>query len=374
MLRGKLGKASLNVGRRIGEALVWTYENPGKAASAYALAIMGLFAAAFALRPDVALADEANPNPLEFLAGIVVGPVDAMGGALADLASEAVGIDGMLRGFIDTALGMSQVMIANAATGNLVNVTFDQLLGDGDFADIVESAHTLVAIPLAQIVMAIVFVVGLVKIVGRISANEGGVDTWQLVWVFVMYGIATAIITASWDIMQFFYQLSQAGIAELASSFELGDGVELANVSEDIKNTGVLLFMAVMTVVIFGVTFVVCIVSYLVVVARAIQIYLYTAFAPIPLAFMVSEGGRQMTLSFVRKYAAVLLSGLILVVVYILFANAVATLATPAADSVMELDSLAEWAVGYMMALGVYIAFAWAFFQSGGWARDIVGA
>lgn len=58
------------------------------------------------------------------------------------------------------------------------------------------------------------------------------------------------------------------------------------------------------------------------IIVRAIEIYLYACFSPIAFGFIISEGGRQMTESFFKRYLAVLLAGAIQVIMLLLMSLA----------------------------------------------------
>ena len=64
------------------------------------------------------------------------------------------------------------------------------------------------------------------------------------------------------------------------------------------------------------------IVANVMIIVRAIEIYLYACFSPLALGFIISEGGRQMTESFFKRYLAVLVAGAIQVILLLLMSLA----------------------------------------------------
>ena len=363
------------VGGRVGNVLIWAFERPRTAMGIYAAAIFAVVAIAACFSPDRAYA-----GIIEDIGQAIVNGLFGVGGELVEdvqsLALDAAeqGVAGTLRGFVSMVLTAAESIVVTAADGTLLNVTFDNLLGTSGVAERIQEAHEAVAIPLANVVLAIVFVVGLVKLVGKVSVSEGGIDTWQLVWLFVMFAIASAIVQSSWDILGFFYDLGRSTISGVFDNGGVdAEELELVEVSEDITNTGILLFMALGSLIIMFASALVSLGAFISVLGRAVQIYLYTAFAPIPLAFMVTDEGRQIAISFLKKYAAAVLAGALIALVFVLFKESIDAFATIDMD-IEDLQGVMNWFISYMMKIAVYGAFAWAFFQTGAWARDLVGA
>ena len=90
--------------------------------------------------------------------------------------------------------------------------------------------------------------------------------------------------------------------------------------TKGISDAGFMLGALIGGFVIFLVGLITMIVANIMIIVRAIEIYLYTCFSPIAFGFVVSEGGRQMTETFLKRYLAVLLAGGIQVIILMVLA------------------------------------------------------
>lgn len=99
----------------------------------------------------------------------------------------------------------------------------------------------------------------------------------------------------------------------------------------------------------------------LIIYGRMIQIYIYTAFAPIPLASIAGEGMNGTAKSFLKDYASVCLQGAVMMVAIGLYGAIVKEAAiTPGLEG-----------LGTLLLLSMVLVFI--LIKSGDWAKKIVG-
>ena len=107
--------------------------------------------------------------------------------------------------------------------------------------------------------------------------------------------------------------------------------------------------------------------------ARALQIYVMAAAAPIPLSVMALEEGRQVGVGYLRNFAAVCLAGLIILVVLVSFPIVLGGLNAASAGTGTPVDSVVGGLSYALQYLAMCVLLILALVKSGAWARDIVG-
>lgn len=355
-------------GRRMGRM--------GRAALVLAV-VLSLIAGPLAAMADVT---DVNGGPEWGVGDVIGGGKDFIEGAVGDAIAPALGA---LTDTLSDIFGFSDVL-REAVNNNLANTTQalrDMTGGSALTKSLSEqnpsaytwlkALHKSAAIPLANVVLLVFMVVGLGKVIAHAGRTESGVDLWQLVMVFIAYSFAKTIIDASWELMEFAYDIVRQYIM-----FTFQQGVSTWNstppaASDDIKNTGALLTMWIISLVTWLAATLCGMIANVVVIVRTIQIYVYTALAPISLGTLVAEGGRQMATGFLKRYAALLLAGLLMAVLFVLFGLMIQSQVLPAVPT--EADKVAQWSVTMFEKIGWAVAFAYCLFKSGAWARDFVG-
>jgi len=362
------------VANKCGDAVIWTMENPGKAGIIVVAAFTVLLFMGPVIAPStVAVADDGPQLFIDSLLGIG-------GSALGDLVLDPIGdqIEDFLRSCDRLIYGTTEMMLMNTASATTLTATFDSLLGSastsvGDLPAITTMLlliHHNFVIPLANMVLVVFLTFGLLRIVGKAGQTDGGIDTWQLVWLFVMYGLAKMFVDGSWEIMTALFNIMNNFIADLIQGGTTM--ISLADPTEGIEDAGALLALLLLLAIGFIIACVVCALSHIVVIVRAIQIYIYTVVSPIPFAFAVSEGGREMTKSFLKRYFALLLTGAILALLFFMLSTVVGAIHWPTVE-IHTVADFAEWWAQFLINLAIYLAFAWAVFKSGSWANELVG-
>lgn len=302
---------------------------------------------------------------------IALGSLGAIGAGTAISG----GIDELIRNCLNAVIASTNGMLQSLSSADILTKHFDQLFAQ--IYPIIYEIHHQAVIPIANVVLIIFLLVGLGKVLQEMNRNETAVDFWALCWVFISYAFAKMLIDASFELMVLCYNIVLQLITNVATTAQaagaLGGITGTENlIGDDIKNAGVLLCMLIVAIVAWGVTVLVCVGAQAALIVRAVQIYVYTAYAPIPLAFMVSESSRQMATGFIKKYLATLFAGAIMILLFVMMSAIVSsggmTNITPTDDG-----GVVNWICQTSYSLVSIAAFGFCIFRSGTWARDFVG-
>ena len=242
-------------------------------------------------------------------------------------------------------------------TTSLLKKDFSLLTG-GAYATITGVAQNVLNLA-GYPILAILTVVQIAKIGSKMDGNATLPAFKDIIFVFVYYAVFYTLITNSTYICGGIYEvvlniiksISSPGTASVNVYSEIAD-----NWDQYVTENGVMTLL-ILALISFIAAFIGNIISFVVVFARAIQIYAYTAFAPIPLALLGAEVTRSYGTGFLKNYLAVCLAGVLIVVIMIMgpyIMNAGAAFGIP----------------GALAAVVVYIM---ALTQSGGWAKEIIG-
>ena len=156
--------------------------------------------------------------------------------------------------------------------------------------------------------------------------------------------------------------------------FGAGGAVDLSKVSiattED--DVAALIGMIVIALISWLVVLVAYIVALVVCWARAIQLYIMAAFAPIPLSLMALDETRPMGVNYIKNFVSVCLAGIIILVLLVSFPIVLGGL-NAASVGVPVIDSVIGGLSYALQYLAMCILLILALVKSGSWARDIMG-
>ena len=271
--------------------------------------------------------------------------------------------------------GMGAAQLGNA---------FNELFKNSNAYDMISTIHGTVVNTLAYSVLAIVFLVQTVRIANKMDGNQAVPGVKEMIFLLLFFIIGKYIIDNSQQFCEAIYNavvylISQVDTSggtytniDLKSSLDwttgqpmyddygnyIGDA-NLQPIQEGLKGFagvlvgfGYIIACAVMAVV-----------TYVVIFSRAIQIYLYTIVAPIPLALLMCDETRQQAMGFIKNFLAVCFAGLIIVVLLKLFPSVVSSC----------LQHSGAGVDGIVPSIAVMFIFIFAMAKSGSWARDIFG-
>ena len=303
--------------------------------------------------------------------------------AAPDLAFAAIAYDinawicGVLRDTCNWIFESQVNMLKSIGADGVLSAGFEQMLGNAGTVTMYSVARgvwQVAILPIGCGVLSFVFTVQLIKISQKMDGNASMPGVKEVVFLLVFFAVFLFIIQNSFDIMQSIYEVTKLAIDRVSGMFGSGGAVDLAQVSiattED--DVAALLGMIVIALISWIVVVVAYVVALVVCWARAIQLYIMAAFAPIPLSLMALDETRQMGVNYIKNFVSVCLAGIIILVLLVSFPivlgglNA-ASVGAPVIDSIVGGLSYA------LQYLAMCILLILALVKSGAWARDIMG-
>lgn len=352
-----------HVPTRLSRITQFALAHPFGASVVAAWALLGSILVAMALEPESAHA--AIP-----LVPIVIGSVVAAVGGGFVLGEAGGAIQDWLRDCVNAIISVSSSMVSSLVHSDALTKPFDGMFET--VYPVVYSIHQSVVITLADVVLVVFLLVGLGKLVQDINRTESGVDLWRLVMLFVAFSFCKTIIDSSFELMVFVYEIVRALIQSVMEIGEAGGALSVTPVGEDVKNAGVLMLMLLVSALSMLVVSGACMIAVGATIVRGVKIYVMTCYAPIPLAFFVSDSSRPMATGFLKRYLATLFSGAILALLFMMFGALVGNMSmtSTAPDS---FEHIVQWCCEMMFSLVGVCAFGWAVYKSGSWAQEFVG-
>lgn len=346
-------------------AFVWVLDHQAASCAILAAAIVGIMVVGQLANPQ-----EASALPIiPIIVGAgVIGAFFAGGDILEAAAST---IQEGLRGAVNFELATITASIDSFTKSNMLTQDLNDVIPG--VVDVLHNIHDTVTITVANVVLLVFLLVGLGKVISNMNKAETGIDLWQLCMVFIGFAFAKTIVDGSWALMQLAFDIVRFLIVSIANSPATQMAYAANAVPDSVENWGVLLMMLLVAFIVKCVVLFVIVLANITVIVRCIQIYVYICLAPLPLATLVSDGGRSVATHFIKAFSAVLMAGAILSLLFVMMGVFISTLsATTVVPS--SIDSAIQWVIELFFSIGVFIAFGWCVFQSGTWARDFTGA
>ncbi len=182
-----------------------------------------------------------------------------------------------------------------------------------------------VVMPIAYVVLALFFALELHKVNQKMAGDQGAGYGVRLIFgVTIRIALAKIAVDSSLLIMEAIYAISQSithGVSGVLASGAVAGGLDMAAVTTEINalgfgaQLGMLLQVGVVGLavsIIVGLVQVICI-------GRFVEIYIYIALAPIPLATFPSEELSSVGKNFLKSFAAVCIQGTIIYIALCFF-------------------------------------------------------
>ena len=346
-------------------AFVWVLDHQAASCALLSAAIVVVLVVGQFANPRAA---QALPIIPIIVGAGVIGAFFAGGDILNAAAST---IQEGLRGAVNFELATITASIDSFTKSNMLTQDLNSVIPG--VVDVLRNIHDTVGITVGNVVLLIFLLVGLGKVISNMSKAETSIGLWQLCMVFVGFAFAKTIVDGSWALMQLAFDIVRFLIVSIADNPAAQMAYAANAIPDSVENWGVLLMMLLVAFIVKCVVLFVIVLANITVIVRCIQIYVYICLAPLPLATLVSEGGRSVATHFIKAFAAVLMAGAILSLLFVMMGAFISTLsATTVVPS--SIESAIQWVIELFFSIGVFIAFGWCVFQSGTWARDFTGA
>ena len=201
-----------------------------------------------------------------------------------------------------------------------------QAFKGGSIWSVMVSIHGAVqAVGLAMVVLF--FVVGVMKTCGSFADLK---RPEAAIKVFIRFVLAKTAVTYGLELMNALFSIAQGLVTTIMSAAGFGAAQEIILPTEIItavEDCGFLESIPLWAVTLIGglLITVLSFVMIMTVYGRFFKLYLYTAIAPVPLSAFAGEPTQNISVSFIKSYAAVCLEGAIIVLGCIIFSLFAAT-------------------------------------------------
>ncbi len=231
----------------------------------------------------------------------------------------------------------------------------------------VKTIMTSVAMPVAYVILALFFVLELYKASIKVEGAGGGTSFGAEIVFRVMFRmvLCKVAVDSSLLFMEAIYSVGQTlvtGIAGVVSNGSITGGMDIAAITAEINtmDLGAQIGMFIELVIVkFGVWVILGLVQ-IICIARFIEIYVYVAISPIPIATFPSDDLNQIAKNFLKSFAAVCLQGAFIYLILSFFPLLVN-------DNILR-DTSAFGLLLYSLILAIGV------FSSGRWAKSICNA
>ena len=286
-------------------------------------------------------------------------------------------ICGVLRDTCNWIFNSQVDMLRGIGVDGVLSADFTQMLGSAGSVtmyDVVRAVWQNAILPIGCGVLSFVFTVQLIKVSQRMDGNASMPGVKEVIFLLVFFAVFLFLVQNSFEIMQGIYGVAKIAISRTAGLFGTGSELDLSTVSIATTDDDVAALLAMLVIAL--ISWVVVIVAYVVALvvswARALQIYVMAAFAPIPISLLALDETRQMGVGYLKNFAAVCLAGVIILVLLVSFPIVLGGL-NAASAGVPVVDSVIGGLSYALQYLAMCILLIVSLVKSGSWARDIMG-
>lgn len=261
-----------------------------------------------------------------------------------------------------------------------ISGSFQSLFGSGwdgqsqSVWDLINAVHSTLIVPLGESILALVMLVQVVKISGRIDSTATLPAVKEIVFLAVIYVLLHWLITDSVDIMTaIFDEFNKITNAILDTQSSTVGNITIPDGSVNIGQAVLLVFIGFLLATAGIIS---SVIAWVMSAARAIQLYIYAAFSPIPLSLLGFEETRSMGVNFLKNFAAVCLAGVIMAFLFTIFPLVCSGTVESLGGLLNFSDNNNTPIINIMplaAALGLPILFILGITKSGSWARDLLG-
>lgn len=260
-------------------------------------------------------------------------------------------IDGVVNSWADSLFEAGADQLAAVTQVDFLTGTFDELVSSSTFAQVQRLFSTVVRV-VGYSILAIVFLVQLVRISNKLDGNQAVPGVKEVIFLLIGFVILKFVLDNAFELCQAVYNSANQIAVSLSS---VGTGVTLPSMTDTLSDAGsfVRLFAGLLFIVI-SIAFKT--ITIFVGIARALQIYIMAVFSPIPLSMFGLEETRGWATGFVKNFIAVCLAGAIMIAVLIVWSAMISGISSE-----------------FTVYLATLIVGMYALVKSGSWARDMLG-
>lgn len=284
---------------------------------------------------------------------------------------------GILRDCCNWIFGAQVDVLKSIGYSGILGADFDHMIGTSgsvSMADIAHSVWQVAILPIGCGVLSLVFTIKLIQISQRMDGTQSLPGVKEVVFLLVFFAVFLFLIQHSYEIMKAIYEVVGLAIDRVISVFGTGGAIDLTGASIVTQDDDIpaLVAMLVVSLISWLVVLIAYIVALVVCWARALQLYIMAAFAPIPLSLMALDDTRQIGIGYLKNFTAVCIAGLIILVLLISFPIILGGLVSANPGTGTPIDGIVGGLTYALQYLAMCILLILSLVKSGTWARDIV--
>lgn len=287
---------------------------------------------------------------------------------VVDILSSAA--NGLLQFYLDC--------VTASGAHSFLSGSFEALFGsnwgpDGSSVwSIIETVHSTLLVPLGESILALVMLVQVVKISQRIDATATLPAVKEILFLAVTYVLLHWLIIDSTDILAAAYDEFNKITTAIFNS--IAPEVKTILVPDFQDNVGAAFILVVISLIMCLAALVGNVIAWAICAMRAIQLYIYAAFSPIPLSLLGFEETRSMGVNFLKNFCALCLAGAVLAFILTIYPLICTNVVAQTGDILTGSGSSIEFQPSAIAALiGLPILFILSLTKSGEAARDVFG-
>lgn len=298
--------------------------------------------------------------------------------AYADIAGDVNDwLCGLLRDCCNWMFKAQTGVLGSIGANGILSADFAHMLtssSDLTMHDVARGVWQVAILPIGCGVLGLVFTLKLIEISQRMDGSQSLPGVKEVVFLLVFFAVFLFLIQNSFDLMASIYEVCGLAIDRVEALFGAGGALDLPEVSvvttdDDIPS---LIAMLVVSLISWVVVLAAYVVALVVCWARALQLYIMAAFAPIPLAFLGMDATRQIGVGYLKSFGAVCIAGVIILVLLISFPLVLGGLTGANPGTGTPADAVANGLTYALQYLAMCVLLILALVKSGSWARDIV--
>lgn len=284
---------------------------------------------------------------------------------------------GILRDCCNWIFGAQVDVLKSIGYSGILGADFDHMLGTSgsvSMADIARSVWQVAILPIGCGVLSLVFTIKIIQISQRMDGTQSLPGVKEVVFLLVFFAVFLFLIQNSYEIMKAIYEVVGLAIDRVIAVFGTGGAIDLTGTSIVTQDDDIPALVAMLAVSLISwlVVLIAYIVALVVCWARALQLYIMAAFAPIPLSLMALDDTRQIGIGYLKNFTAVCIAGLIILVLLISFPIILGGLVSANPGTGTPIDGIVGGLTYALQYLAMCILLILSLVKSGTWARDIV--
>lgn len=240
--------------------------------------------------------------------------------------------------------------------------------------DIAYSVWQVAILPIGCGVLSLVFTIKLIQISQHMDGTQSLPGVKEVVFLLVFFAVFLFLIQNSFELMKAIYAVVGLAIDRVIGMFGTGGAIDLTGASIVTADDDIpaLVAMLVVSLISWLVVLIAYIVALVVCWARALQLYVMAAFAPIPMSLMALDDTRQIGIGYLKNFTAVCLAGLIILILLIAFPIILGSLVAASPGTGTPIDGVVGGLSYALQYLAMCILLILSLVKSGTWARDII--